>query len=84
MSTLRAIRKAAGLSQIQLAQRAHISRFRLSLAETESIELRPDELASISSAIDPEMEEIARIAAGFKQALKRQKASGVCHRIEKH
>jgi len=72
MSNLKAIRKAAGLSQIQLAQRANISRFRLSLAEMGSIELRPDELAAISSAINPEMEKTARIAAGFKQALKHQ------------
>jgi transcriptional regulator with XRE-family HTH domain len=72
VSTLKAIRKAAGLSQIQLAQKANISRFRLSLAEAESIELRPDELAAISSAINPEMEKTARIAAGFKHALKRR------------
>ena len=72
MSTLKAIRKAAGLSQIKLAQRAHISRFRLSLAEAESLELRPEELAAISRVIKPEIEKTARIAVGFKNALKRQ------------
>lgn len=63
MSDLKAIRKAAGLSQIQLAMRAHVSRFRLSLAEAGSIDLRPEELNAISKAVRPEL---ARTAAVLK------------------
>jgi len=63
---LRAIRKTAGLTQIQLSQRANISRFRLCMAEADCLELRPYELAAIKQALKPEMEKAARIAAEFQ------------------
>ena len=66
LDNLKEIRKAAGLSQIQLARRANISRFRLSLAEAGSIELRADERAAIATAVRPEMQRTARIAHEFE------------------
>ncbi len=66
MSTLKAIRRAAGLTQIQLSQKANVSRFRLALAETGSLELRPEELTAINKAVAPEMEKTARVAMEFK------------------
>ncbi len=62
MSNLKAIRKAAGLSQIELAHRANVSRFRLSLAELGSLELRQDEIAAIRTAIRPEIQKTAQLA----------------------
>lgn len=69
MSDLKTIRKAAGLTQIQLAARANVSRFRLCLAETGNIELRPEELIAINEAVKPEMERTARLASDFAEAL---------------
>ena len=66
MSKLRAIRKAAGLTQVQLSQRANVSRFRLCMAEGDCLELRPDELDAINLALKPEIEKTARIAAEFQ------------------
>lgn len=40
---LKKLRKMADLTQFQLAQRCEVSRMRLSLAECEQLELRPDE-----------------------------------------
>lgn len=66
MSKLRVIRKAAGLTQVQLSQRANVSRFRLCMAEADCLELRPDELDAINQVLKPEMERAAHIAAEFK------------------
>jgi DNA-binding XRE family transcriptional regulator len=66
MSKLRSIRKAAGLTQVQLSQRANVSRFRLCMAESDSLELRPDEIESIYQALKPEMERAVRIASQFQ------------------
>ena len=66
---LKEVRKAAGLTQIQLAQKADISRFRLCLAETGSLELRPDEMAAIADAVRRAMERTARIAHEFESLL---------------
>ena len=68
MSILRATRKAAGLTQVQLSQRANVSRFRLCMAEADCLELRPDELNAISQALKPEMERAARIVSDFQRA----------------
>ena len=65
ISNLKLIRKATGMSQIQLAQRAKISRFRLSLAEAGAIELRQDEIAAIRDAMTPEIQKALRLAAEF-------------------
>jgi hypothetical protein len=69
VSKLRANRKAAGLTQIQLSQRASVSRFRLCMAEADCLELRPDELDAINQALRPEMEKAARIASEFQGAI---------------
>jgi DNA-binding XRE family transcriptional regulator len=68
VSKLRAIRKAAGLTQVQLSQRANVSRFRLCMAESDSLELRPDEIEAINQALEPEMERAAHIASDFQSA----------------
>lgn len=65
MDNLRAIRKAAGLTQMQLIQKAGLSRFRFCMAEAGHLELRPDELDAIRIAVRPEMERIARTISGF-------------------
>jgi DNA-binding XRE family transcriptional regulator len=66
VSKLRVIRKAAGLTQVQLSQRANVSRFRLCMAEADCLELRSDELHAINRALKPELERAARLAAEFQ------------------
>jgi hypothetical protein len=58
--------KSCRLSQIQLAQRAKVSRFRLSLAETGSLELRDDEVIAIRNAVTPEIRRTARLTSEFE------------------
>ncbi len=65
MSNLKEIRRAAGLSQVRLALRANVSRFRISLAEAGEVELRPEELESIKRVVAPEIEKTARVASEF-------------------
>jgi len=65
MNEVRAMRKAAGLTQWILAQKAGISRFRLCMAESDHLKLRPDELDAIRIAVRPEMEKAVRIASEF-------------------
>ena len=67
MDNLKVIRKAAGLSQIGLARRAGVSRFRLYLAEAGTLELRPDEMVAINRAIAPELERVERIASEVRR-----------------
>lgn len=50
---LRTIREAFGISQIDLARRACVSRFRLYEAECGSIELRPEEVEAIERVLKP-------------------------------
>lgn len=69
MSNLREIRKAAGLTQFQLAARANVSRFRICLAEAGDLSLRADELRAITDAVRPAMEERARIVSDFDRQL---------------
>ena len=68
MSQIRALRKAAGFSQVQLAHRANVSRFRLSLAETEGFELSEAELISIRAVLSPALQENARLVSEFQAA----------------
>lgn len=65
MKNLKAIRRAAGMTQMQLIQKAGLSRFRFCMAEAGHLELRPDEIDAIRIALRPEMEKAVRIAAGF-------------------
>jgi hypothetical protein len=62
------MRKAAGLTQVQLSQKANVSRFRLCMAEADCLKLRPDELDALNQALMPEMERAARLAAEFQDA----------------
>lgn len=58
-------RKMAGrLSQIELAERSGVSRFRISLAETGHIRLRTEERAAIDRAL---ASEVQRLAKGFQK-----------------
>jgi predicted transcriptional regulator len=70
MIDLKSVRKAAGISQIQLAQRAGVSRFRISLAEADTLQLRPEEIDAIRHAVQPGMEKTARVAADFQSQMK--------------
>lgn len=63
---LKAIRKAVGMSQIQLAREAKISRFRIYLFEAGSIELRPDEIGAITKAVQPGIERAQQIISDFR------------------
>jgi transcriptional regulator with XRE-family HTH domain len=65
VNKLREIRKAAGLTQVQLCQQSNVSRFRLCMAEANCLELRPNELDAINQALKPELERAARLAAEF-------------------
>lgn len=65
MDNLRAIRRAAGLTQMQLIERAGLSRFRYCMAEAGHLELRPDELDAIRIAVRPAMERTARTVSEF-------------------
>ena len=79
LDNLREIRKVSGLSQIELAHRAGISRFRLCLAEAGSIELRADERAAIAAAVRPEMQRTARIAHEFESLVTTSSVrEGIC------
>jgi transcriptional regulator with XRE-family HTH domain len=66
MSNLKALRKAAGFTQFQLAKRSGVSRFRIGMAESESMELRPEEWEAISKVIRPGIERAARLATEFQ------------------
>ncbi len=57
---LKSIRKASGLSQIELARRAKVSRFRISLAESGTIQLLPEEIAAVGEVILPELKKTKR------------------------
>ena len=69
MSDLKSVRKRTGMTQIQLAARANISRFRISLAETGNIELRPDEIAAINDVVRQELENNARVVSELTGAV---------------
>jgi len=75
VTKLKALRKTAGLTQVQLSQRANVSRFRLCMAETDSLELRSDEIEAINQALMPEMARAARIASEFQGAKRTQQRS---------
>ena len=65
MQNLREIRTAIGYSQIKLANKSGVSRFRIYLAESGSLVLRPNEVHAIREALRPEIEKAARIACEF-------------------
>jgi predicted transcriptional regulator len=63
MQNLKVIRTAAGLSQMRLAQKAAVSRFRICMAESGYLELRPEEVSAITNTVRTEMEKTAREAS---------------------
>ncbi len=55
---------AGKMSQIKLAQRSRVSRYRISLAESGHIALRAEERAAIDRAL---ASEVQRLAKGFSE-----------------
>lgn len=70
MTNLKALRKAAGLTQIRLARKAGVSRHRLCLAEIGELELRPDELAALNGAITTGIQQANRLAIELQNELR--------------
>jgi transcriptional regulator with XRE-family HTH domain len=68
MTDLKATRKTAGMTQIQLSLKARVSRYRIALAETKNLKLRPDELAAIASAVQSGLERASRLVSAFQGA----------------
>ncbi len=66
MTDLKATRKTAGMTQIQLSLKAGVSRYRIALAETGNLELRQDELEAIASAVQPGLERASRLVSDFQ------------------
>ena len=60
MINLKEVRRAVGLSQIELGRRANVSRYRISLAESGAILLRSDEAEAIRQVLLPELEKTTR------------------------
>lgn len=58
---LRELRRASNLSQIQLAQKSGVSRFRIQLAESGTLQLREAELQAIRDAVRPGLAKTARL-----------------------
>lgn len=63
---LKELRRMAGLTQFQLAQLSEVSRMRLSLAECEQLDLRPDEDRAVRKVL---LERIENRAAQLKGVL---------------
>ena len=66
MTNLKALRKAAGLTQFQLARKSGVSRFRIGMAESEGLELRPGEIEAINGVIKSGIEKAMRLASEFQ------------------
>jgi transcriptional regulator with XRE-family HTH domain len=71
---LKELRKMAGLTQWELAQRCGVSRMRLSLAECEQVELRPEETIATRKIL---LERIESRAAQLKGVLSDKAAIAV-------
>ena len=64
---LRAMREAAGVPRIVLADLAGVSRFRLYEAERGVRELTAEERAAIDRVLGPELERAGRVATEFQR-----------------
>ncbi len=64
---LRAMREAAGVPRIVLADLAGVSAFRLYRAEAGRCELTAEERAAIDRVLGPELERAARVATEFQR-----------------
>jgi transcriptional regulator with XRE-family HTH domain len=71
---LRELRRMAGLTQWELAQRCGVSRMRLSLAECGQVELRPEEIVATRQVL---LERIESRAAQLKGVLSDKAAIAV-------
>lgn len=67
VNKLKELRRAAGLTQIQLAERSSVSRWRLCMAETGALELRPSEIEALGQALKPALERAVRMVQEFQQ-----------------
>lgn len=63
---LRTSRKLARLTVIELSRRSGVSRWRLSMCETEGLKLRPDEIEALRRVLAPELVKAARFALDFQ------------------
>lgn len=59
-NTLRRLRKMSGLTQVQLAEKAHVPRSVIARYETGRTELSTKSLTKIAGALDCSMEEIVK------------------------
>jgi DNA-binding XRE family transcriptional regulator len=66
MKNLKGFRKAAGLTQVRSAKQSGVSLFRIVMAETEGIELRPEEIAAIRRILGPELAKSISLAIEFQ------------------
>jgi len=64
---LRKLREITGLSTLELARRARMSRFRLWQAETGLIQLEPAELARVSRELKPYLAEAVTVIATYQR-----------------
>jgi transcriptional regulator with XRE-family HTH domain len=58
---IRELRRASNLSQIELSNKSGVSRFRIQLAESGTLELRPTELLAIREAVRPALARAAEL-----------------------
>jgi transcriptional regulator with XRE-family HTH domain len=58
---IRELRRASNLSQIQLAEKSGVSRFRIQLAESGTLQLREAELQAIRDAVRQGLAKAARL-----------------------
>ena len=58
---IKELRRASNLSQIELSQKSGVSRFRIQLAESGTLELRPTELLAIKEALRPALTRAAEL-----------------------
>jgi DNA-binding XRE family transcriptional regulator len=66
MKNLKGYRKAAGLTQVRLAKQSGVSLFRIVMAETEGIELRPEEIVAIRKILGAELAKRISLALEFQ------------------
>jgi len=66
LQQLRRLRKATGLTQIRLAARAGVSHYRVSLAESGQISLRPQEIAALYAVLGSELAAVRRDIETFE------------------
>ena len=61
MKNLKNLRSRAGLNQFELARRAGVSRWKLSMVENHQLTLRPEEETAVLAALAAEVRQNARV-----------------------